>query len=282
MKNWRKVKQDFSKALSNQLGERETNAVFRLTIEKFTGNFPPTENDLESLLSEEQEREVNQILLCLKNNEPIQYILGYAWFYDLKLKVNSHVLIPRQETEELVHWITEHAGNLRQCRILDLGCGSGAIGLALAKFITNCDVIAGDISTKAVELASENAKRNHIKNIRFQQLDMLNLPSFDNKFDIIVSNPPYVSITHKAKMPVNVTQYEPNIAIFAPPDDELIFFNAIASFAKEHLKNHGHLFFEINENYKTELVELLTEKGFKNVEAKKDLNGNWRMLKAGI
>ena len=282
MKNWREVKNKFLNVLTPVLGEKESHSVFRLTIEKFTGNFPPTAEDLNSQLSEVEIEKVNDILSRLQNNEPIQYILGYAWFYDLKLRVTKDVLIPRQETEELVHWISSEKKSTQRYQILDLGCGSGAIGLALAKYLPNSQVIAGDISTEAVQIAKQNAKWNNITNISFSELDMLALPEFSKRFDIIVSNPPYVDWDHQKKMPENVTKYEPELAIFAPKGDELRFFKSIADFARKQLKDKGQLFFEINEHYKDEVVQMLYDKGFKTVEPKKDLNGNWRMVKAEI
>lgn len=282
MKNWREVKQDFLKALQVELGEKETNSVFRLTMEYFTGNFPPSEADLKQFLTADEQAEVTTIISRLQNHEPIQYILGYAWFYDLQLQVNPNVLIPRQETEELVHWISEEVRNMPRLSILDIGCGSGAIGLALAKYVPDCTVLAGDISSEAVKVASENASRNAIANIQFEEMDMLNLPALAQTFDVIVSNPPYVDWEHRVKMPKNVTTYEPDLALFAPKGDELRFYKAIADFAKEQLSERGFLFFEINEHYKDDVVEMLKSKGFLKVTPKQDINGNWRMVKAVI
>ena len=277
--NWREVKHTYLNALTPKFGEREANSIFKLMIESFTGNFPPTSEDLEQQLTEQEHAKAIDILDQVVNDMPIHYVLGYAWFYDLKLNVNEDVLIPRQETEELVHWIIQdNKGEVRQ-RILDIGCGSGAIGLSLAKYTRMPRVVAGDISQGAVAVAKQNAVANEIENIEFMELDMLNLPTFEYQFDVIVSNPPYVDLSFKEKMPKNVIQHEPNIALFAPKGDELLFFRAIAEFALEQLKPEGTLYFEINEFYVEELKALLQQLGFSQVEAKKDMNGKWRMMK---
>ncbi len=215
----------------------------------------------------------------LKINNPIQYLIGTAHFYDLVFDVAPAVLIPRQETEELVRWLID-SNKIQQPNILDIGTGSGCIAISLAKFIPESLVSALDISKDALEIAKQNSQKNNA-NINFIEYDILKsdtnleLP----KMDIIISNPPYVGNSEKANMHANVLQNEPHLALFVPDNDALIFYDAISNFAKRNLKKDGWLYFEINENYGAASKELLQEKGFRNVELKKDLFGKDRMLR---
>jgi release factor glutamine methyltransferase len=215
---------------------------------------------------------------ALKQHKPIQYVLGKADFYGLKFKVNENVLIPRPETEELVALIINEnkAANLS---ILDIGTGSGCIAISLAKHIVGSKVSAIDISEKALEIAKQNAKFNQVE-IEFIQQDILNPAEHFQQFDIIVSNPPYVRDLEKQEMTSNVLDFEPHLALFVSDENPLVFYNAIADFAKTHLTPSGKLYFEINEYLGEETKKLLTDKGFKNVELIKDLNGKNRILRA--
>jgi len=214
--------------------------------------------------------------------EPIQYILGETEFYGLTLKVSRAVLIPRPETEELVDWII-HDNKQLAPTILDIGTGSGCIPISLVKNLPGAAAEGWDISAEALAIANENAKINHVK-IDFLYADILNLvnPSRCGKYDIIVSNPPYVTTSEQPLMLRNVTEYEPHSALFVPDSDPLIFYRAIADMAIDHLKTGGNLYFEINEQYGNEVVKLLFSKGFCNILLRKDINGKQRMVKAEI
>jgi len=222
--------------------------------------------------------EIEEILNRLAGGEPIQYILGKADFYGLTFTVNPHVLIPRQETEELVDWIIND-NKLPALRILDIGTGSGCIPVALAKNIPDAEVFAYDISREALAVANQNAAHNHV-DIRTQMVDILHweAASVDKTFDIIVSNPPYVKDEEKSLMLEHVLSHEPHLALFVSNDDPLIFYRRIAEFAQQHLSPEGTLYFEINEALGHETVSLLQENGFNNVTLRKDINGKDRMI----
>lgn len=256
----------------------------------------------ENTVSESELLKFNFAIKELKKHKPVQYILGEADFYRLKLKVNEYVLIPRPETEELVHLIIndckytpsplERAG-VRS--ILDIGTGSGCIPIALKKNITSAKVRAIDISEKALEVARQNAKNNDAE-IDFILGDILNpklivtLSSSDSyrdegqpsSFDIIVSNPPYICVSEKASMNKNVLEYEPHLSLFVENNDPLLFYKAICDFALIHLKKNGKIYFEINQSLSSETKNLLENKGFKNVELIKDLSNNYRILRGNI
>ncbi|MEK6616380.1 MAG: peptide chain release factor N(5)-glutamine methyltransferase [Bacteroidota bacterium] len=238
-------------------------------------------NATQSLGEKETER-FKTILTQLKNHTPIQYILGHTEFYGLKIKVNEHVLIPRPETEELVEEIIQGARDKGQgTNILDIGTGSGCIAIALKKNIPDATISALDISDEAILIAKANAILNQTQ-INFLQADILQLNNSLihplNNFDIIVSNPPYVRLSEKEKMNKNVLDYEPHLALFVNDNDSLVFYKAIADFALQNLSSNGKLYFEINEALGSEVKNLLKEKGFRNVEIKRDMSGKDRIV----
>ena len=213
----------------------------------------------------------------LKQFEPIQYIFGETIFFDLQLKVNPAVLIPRPETEELVNWILETISG-KAAHILDIGTGSGCISLALKKNLPGSRVSAIDISDEALKTAKSNALLNNL-DVRFWQADILKWREYNwPEFDVIVSNPPYVRQLEKKQMQPNVLKYEPEIALFVSNNNPLIFYSEIAAFAKDHLTKNGKLFFEINEFLGNDLKNLLTNFGFTNILMKHDINGKARMV----
>lgn len=228
-----------------------------------------------------QQEELNNILAQLKTGKPLQYALGYTEFYGLKFLVNPATLIPRPETEELVQWVLDSGTGHKN--IIDIGTGSGCIAISLKKKLPETQVSAMDISVDALNTAKENAQLNKVE-INFIEGDILNLNSETEipKSDIIVSNPPYVTLEDKKLMHRNVTDFEPHTALFVPEDDPLIFYKAIANFALTNLKEDGLLFFEINESLGKETAQLLIDRGFKEVEIKKDLSGRDRMIRAII
>ncbi|GAB3930523.1 peptide chain release factor N(5)-glutamine methyltransferase [Mucilaginibacter myungsuensis] len=235
----------------------------------------------EKELTDRQSAKFEGILTELNTGKPVQYILGQTEFYGLPFNVNPSVLIPRPETEELVDWILTGAKTSSPKTILDIGTGSGCIAISLKKSLRDADTFAIDISPTALATASSNAELNEV-DINFIQADILN---FDrsvqlSKFDIIVSNPPYVTGIDKQQMHNNVTDFEPHVALFVPNNDPLLFYKAIADFALEYLRPNGQLYFEINENYGSETADMLSSKGFVDIELRKDLPGRDRMIKA--
>ena len=216
---------------------------------------------------------IKRIINELKENKPIQYILGEAEFYGLKFKVNKHTLIPRPETEELVDWILKEDFN----SVLDIGTGSGCIAISLAKHST-AQIAAIDNCEKALEVAKENAKLNKV-DIKFCTQDILQSTSLLN-LDLIVSNPPYILESEKQNMKANVLQYEPHLALFTPDKNPLLFYKKIGSLAAKSLNYGGKLFFEINEKYGTEILKMLSKIGFVDIAFKKDINDKDRMIKA--
>ncbi len=218
----------------------------------------------------------------LKQQNPIQYVLSKADFYGMKFIVNKNVLIPRPETEELVHLIIKE-NKESQINILDIGTGSGCIAIALKKHIPSATVYAMDISEEALKIAKQNAVLNDAE-INFIQDNILQ-PTSDighRTSDIIVSNPPYVCISEKETMNKNVLEYEPHLALFVNDSNPLLFYNAIVNFALRNLKKEGKLYFEINEAYGDEIKMLMEGKGFKNVALKKDINNKNRIVKGEI
>jgi release factor glutamine methyltransferase len=226
----------------------------------------------------------NSILDELKKEIPIQYLLGKTSFYGLEFEVNENVLIPRPETEELVEWIIESQkpkAKSQKLKILDIGTGSGCIAISLAKNIPNATVFAIDVSEKALATANRNAEINGV-NVTFLEKNILETVDLEQQFDIIVSNPPYVRELEKQEIKKNVLDNEPHLALFVEDNDALIFYRKIAELAQKNLTENGQLFFEINQYLGTETVDLLEKMNFKNIELRKDIYGNDRMIKAEI
>ncbi|HWS60410.1 MAG TPA: peptide chain release factor N(5)-glutamine methyltransferase [Flavobacterium sp.] len=222
----------------------------------------------------------------LKQEIPIQYLLGTTSFYGLDFEVNENVLIPRPETEELVEWIIESwklsfdsaRDDNRKIKILDIGTGSGCIAISLAKNIPNAQVFAIDVSEKALATAQKNAQSNEV-NVTFIHKNILETENLDQYFDLIVSNPPYVRELEKQEIKKNVLDNEPHLALFVEDNDALIFYRKIAELAQKNLSPNGQLFFEINQYLGKEMVELLENMNFKNVELRQDIYGNDRMIR---
>ncbi len=218
----------------------------------------------------------------LKNYEPLQYILGSTEFYDLEFIVNKHVLIPRPETEELVDFILKNEKIKKSHKILDIGTGSGCISVSLAKN-TPASVFAIDISAEAINVAKQNATNNNI-NVSFFQQDILQTDYLSEKneiikFDLIISNPPYVRESEKKLMLSNVLDYEPEKALFVPDNNPLIFYSAIADFAKKSLNKNGKIYLEINEFLPNETIDIFLKRNFKSAEIIKDLSGKSRFVR---
>lgn len=229
-------------------------------------------------LSDAERIKLEDILLRLRNYEPFQYILGKAHFFDMEFTVDPSVLIPRPETEELVEWILSE-NKRTDPKILDIGTGSGCIAVALAKNIPQAEVHAWDISEKALRVAAANAQLNNVE-VFFEQVDVLREIPGQAGYDIVVSNPPYVTESEKRGMEPNVLRFEPHEALFVPNDNALLFYERIAGIALQQLNTAGKLFFEINRAYGERIVAMLNQTGYLNVEMRKDLSGNDRMIKA--
>ena len=239
---------------------------------------------LNNELTHEEQSSFYKAVDRLRNHEPIQYILGETEFFGMPITVNKQVLIPRPETEELVSWIIEDIDK-NEATILDVGTGSGCIAISLAKKLNNAVVSAIDISTRAIEVAKKNTLINNV-NIEFSRVDVLNFEAdldlhhkWESKFDIIVSNPPYVRMQEKKLMKLNVIDHEPDIALFVEDDDPLLFYRKISQLSKQYLRHNGTLYLEINEYLGLEMEKMLNKAGFKHVLLKKDMFGKNRMIK---
>ncbi|NMH28075.1 peptide chain release factor N(5)-glutamine methyltransferase [Flavobacterium silvaticum] len=231
--------------------------------------------------SPEEKARFDSALDQLKQEVPIQYIIGSTHFYGFEFEVNPAVLIPRQETEELVDWIVKDWEFNGNPQILDIGTGSGCIAISVAKSLVDSKVSAIDVSFDALETAKRNAVRNEAS-VQFHLQDILQTKSLDHKYDIIVSNPPYVRNLEKHEIRKNVLEYEPHLALFVDDNDALVFYRKIAQLAIESLSENGSLYFEINQYLASETIEMLENIGYKSIELRKDLLGNDRMLKASI
>lgn len=272
--------QTFIQNLSQIYDPGEARSIARIVFEdalriKNTDSFAQLSSTQHDILNSFQRR--------LLRHEPVQYILGQADFYGLKFKVSPAVLIPRQETEELIAWILETIKrdfDRKDLRVLDIGTGSGCIPITLKKKSSGLDVIALDISPKALEIAEENAEKNHA-HVTLLQMNILDQNRWSSleQFDIIVSNPPYIPLKETGLMPKHVTQFEPGLALFVGNENPLIFYENIADFAKTHLAEGGFLFFECNEFNAQKVVKMLENKGFKNIELQQDINGRDRMIR---
>jgi len=282
----KEIKNIFHLELDAIYGKDEVNSFFYLLIEhyfdleRFVLAIQP-----ELIVDKEQETVIFQALSKLKLEKPIQHIIGTAYFMDLDFKVNEHVLIPRPETEELVRWILDDVKDVRQSlTILDMGTGSGCIPISLDKNLTNAKVFGLDISTEVLKVADEN-NRLLGASVKFFKADILSLyketatKELDQKFDIIISNPPYVRELEKEKMQNNVIDHEPGLALFVPDEDPLKFYSAVVNFAADQLNENGCLYLEINQYLGKETMILLEESNFKTVELRKDMFGNDRMIK---
>lgn len=222
---------------------------------------------------------LNEMIARLKKNEPIQYVIGAEVFCGWTFEVNENVLIPRPETQELVRWIEADWKSDAPCRILDVGTGSGCIAISLSKLLEGAEVEAWDISEGALRVARRNADRNEAQ-VLFRQVDVLKACTEDCRYDVIVSNPPYITESEKQDMDANVLEWEPHTALFVPDADPLLFYRRIADLGVSMLNEGGALYFEINRAYGEETVRMLEGLGYKQIELRKDNWGNDRMIKA--
>ena len=254
-------------------GLREAESIARMVVcDKLDYNL----SQLVAHYDEECEiADLTGVVEALQSGRPVQYVLGKAEFCEMEFEVAEGVLIPRPETEELVYRIAETTK--RGARILDIGTGSGAIAIALAKFVKDAEVVAVDISPEALKIAEHNAERLGVK-VEFVEADALGDLGALGTFDVIVSNPPYIPQSDIVDMRKNVVDFEPHTALFVPDDDILKFYRATAENAQTMLREGGSLWFEIYEKAGDELCTMLREKGFVQAELFEDANAKPRMV----
>lgn len=258
----------------------EAEAIIRLIFESLKGWSPvDIVMNEDKPLSDFIKGKIEAILERLERHEPIQYILGTARFYGLDLKVCPGVLIPRPETEELVDMIVKRYGDKSDLRVLDACTGSGCIALALARNLKFAHVEGFDLSEEALDVARENAKALKCR-VEFSRCDALMLPRDSDRWDIIVSNPPYIVPSEAADMDANVLDYEPHEALFVPQQASLLFYRAMAEYAIKALVPGGSLYFEINPLYAVQLVQLLKDTGFEQVTLYNDIHNRLRFAYA--
>jgi release factor glutamine methyltransferase len=277
----KEIKDIYHKELDEIYPKEEVDSMFYLMIEHFLGleRFVLAINP-DIIITKEEEQYMFEGLSKLKNELPVQYVLGETTFMDLKFIVNKSVLIPRPETEELVNWVLDDLEKSdERLNLVDIGTGSGCIAIVLSKLNPNIKATAIDISKSALEVARNNARVNDV-NIKFVQADILKTTSLNELYNIIVANPPYVREKEIDKMHNNVLQNEPHMALFVPDEDPLIFYKAIARLAIGSLVQNGALYLEINQYLSEDVKELLKEFNFSDIELRKDIFGNDRMIKA--
>lgn len=278
-------------SIKRKYEDTEITRIAELILENITGIAHGKLNFYkDNVLHEVQHAKLNAYIRRLKQDEPVQYVLQEAWFYHLKFYVDKNVLIPRPETEELVHWVLkevrsrkpENPAQNTELRILDIGTGSGCIAIALKKNVPFAEVWACDSSEGALQVARSNAY-THATEINFIQMDFLDAAQRNSlpTFDLLVSNPPYIPLSDKKFIQPHVLNYEPHVALFVPENDPLIFYKTIADFAKQKLAQGGRLFVETHENLGQLVAELFRSSGFRSVEIKKDMQGKERMVRAG-
>lgn len=275
--------QQLWQALLPYYDEREAQAVVRMMLEE---RFGLTLTDIVcggvARLDASQQAELQGMMAKLEQGEPIQYVMGYAPFYGRHFHVEPGVLIPRPETQQLVEWAVEEIGKSAARSILDIGTGSGCIAISIALEAPLSEVSAWDISTDALRIARDNAASLHAV-VDFRQQDALQAPMEDReKWDLIISNPPYVMEKERKKMADNVLRHEPSLALFVPNDDPLRFYRAIARYGKHALRPGGTLLFEINPLLAEDMLRLLEEESYQHVQLIADAFGKSRFTKATI
>lgn len=280
----RKMKQilhEINRQLAGVFDERELRAVTRVIIEDVLDlSVKDMLMQREVHLNDAQRQRFDEVLGRIADGEPVQYAIGFAWFRGRKMHVNADTLIPRPETAQIVDLILDsnHADNLR---VLDIGTGTGCIAICLAAERPSWHIEAWDISQGAVETARRNALDNHVP-IDLRCTDLFSTEADRDSYDIIVSNPPYITPSEMSGMEDNVLKHEPHTALFVPQDDPLLFYREIAVKGKKWLSGEGQIYFEINRAYASETVAMLMETGYREAEALRDYNDNYRFVKARI
>lgn len=276
--------QEFESSLAHLYDAAEAKSLFLRGLEQLFGwNRTHYLLHQQEDLSNRQAKQILELLAELLTGKPIQYIFGETEFYGLVFKVNPSVLIPRPETEELVKWILDTCGeqSLNDARILDIGTGCGCIPITLKKYLPGASISAMDISAAALQTAQANAELLAVE-VNFIRQDVLQADLPVGTYELMVSNPPYVTFSEKEQMRPNVLEHEPHTALFVPDEDPLLFYRHIADLALTHLSPNGYLFFEINEYLGQATVQLLQGKGFIDIELRKDLPGKDRMIRCKL
>lgn len=281
-----RILQDFELSFQHELksiyGSDEIKSIFLLVVEELLGikriTYPFKKDDI---VCENDALRFRRILQDLKKSRPIQYILNKADFYGELFEVNESVLIPRQETEELVDLIIKTHATSSHLKVIDVGTGSGCIPIILSKYLNQAQVTTVDISKEAIHIARKNAQSLG-EPVHFINADILEWDYIfsDQQYDIIVSNPPYITPNEKQQMQQNVLAYEPELALFVEESAPLIFYDVISSFALKHLTPNGDLYFEINQYLGPETKDLIEKKGFRQVQLINDINGANRIIHA--
>ncbi|RZM26975.1 MAG: peptide chain release factor N(5)-glutamine methyltransferase [Pedobacter sp.] len=291
--NLKELLVQYKEELSGIYEEQEITAIFNLLVEHVSG-FNNRHLALKGISTSMQDDFAMWGYLGeLKTGKPVQYVIGETWFYGLQFKVNPSVLIPRPETEELVEWVIEScavksskgtAASKDGLSIIDIGTGSGCISVTLASKISGASLTGMDVSSEALETAKINALLNSV-GVTFVLGDILDsnaMASLDAKYDVIVSNPPYITPEEKEQMHQNVLDHEPHLALFVAKERPLIFYEAIADFGLRYLNSGGLLFFEINEHLGEETIQMLEDKSFINTVLRKDMQGKDRMIRCSL
>ena len=277
------IKHYFQEKLASHFSDREVKFIVKTILCRrlnYSSIDLLTRNDAIISLSDIQY--FQKVIDRLLEGEPFQYIAETTFFYNIDLKIDKRALIPRPETEELVDWIVSDFKNKKSLHILDVGTGSGCISLALKNEMPNWKITGIDISKEAISLAQANAKCLNLV-VDFHQLDVFEIEKTELKklkFDVIVSNPPYIPKSDESKMKNHVLHHEPQQALFVGDEDPLIFYKKIASIAKLQLNDEGTLYLEINEDLGEATIDLLKKMGFKNCQLRQDLQGKDRMIRA--
>lgn len=282
MSTFREIRADYLSDLSAHYDDQEALTIFQIIVQECTAM-----SRIELLSALDQactptiHAELKHYLHELSSGKPLQYVLGKAPFFGLELRVNEHTLIPRPETEELIAHILEAPREATAPDIIDIGTGSGCIALALKKNWLEASVSAVDISSEAIRIAEQNAARYQL-DVNFRCVDILEWPyTFsDQLYDIVVSNPPYITRAEMETMKPHVLLHEPHSALFVENEVPLLFYDYISSFAQSHLRPDGTLYFEINQHFSVETKDMLHKKGFKDVVIFYDINGVPRHLRA--
>ncbi|RYM30792.1 peptide chain release factor N(5)-glutamine methyltransferase [Brumimicrobium glaciale] len=270
----------FSEKLSDVFIDREKRQIAKMFLMQYM------QYDASEMLLNNDQKVPEDVQVMLEhavaeinNGKPVQYVLGVAYFYDLELKIDRRALIPRPETEELAYWIVEKWKD-RSPKILDVGTGSGCIALALKSHIPKSKVFGVDVIQNALDLANENAIQLKL-NVQFDFANALNLHAYSHyKWDMIVSNPPYIPLDDKENMKDHVLDHEPDSALFVPNNNPLLYYKAISLYARDHLVPKGSLYFEVHEEMAKEVEVVLNSYGFSKVEIRQDLQGKDRMIHA--
>jgi len=276
----KEIKNYYLNEIANLYGINEAESMLNLLINHFFGlNRTGQLLKPDFRLTETEMLKLHFAVKELKKEKPVQYIVGNAEFYGMNLKVNPSVLIPRPETEELVDKIVKANVDNSRLKVLDIGTGSGCIALALKSSMPDSSVVAVDVSEEALAIAEENKHSLALK-VEFQKLNILDASEWHilKKFDIIVSNPPYVTVAEKSRMRKNVFDNEPSIALFVTDDEPLVFYNAITDFAQTHLNRSGVLWFEINEKFGEQVKDLMAKKGFSELKIYPDIHKKERFV----